>query len=90
MIIREKSETSADFGSSPNNRPIDQVLKFGIINLDKPSGFTSSQVSGWVKQILHAKKTGHSGTLDPKVTGVLPVAIGRATAGSSPAPHATQ
>ena len=51
---------------------------FSIINIDKPSGPTSFQISQFVKTALNLKKTSHLGTLDPKVTGVLPVALGRA------------
>ena len=51
---------------------------FSFINIDKPSGPTSFQVSQFIKQSLNLKKTGHLGTLDPKVTGVLPIALGRA------------
>jgi H/ACA ribonucleoprotein complex subunit 4 len=49
--------------------------------VDKPSGPTSHQISAYVKDILAIDKAGHSGTLDPKVTGVLPVTTGRATKG---------
>ncbi len=54
------------------------LLEFGIINIDKPSGPTSFQVSEKVKNLLGLRKTSHFGTLDPKVTGVLPVALNRA------------
>ncbi|OIO66795.1 RNA-guided pseudouridylation complex pseudouridine synthase subunit Cbf5 [Candidatus Woesearchaeota archaeon CG_4_10_14_0_2_um_filter_57_5] len=60
-------------------RSVEQLLDFGIVVIDKPSGPTSHQVSAYVQQILHIRKSGHSGTLDPQVTGVLPVALGRAT-----------
>jgi H/ACA ribonucleoprotein complex subunit 4 len=51
----------------------------GIINLDKPSNPSSHEVVAWLKRILRVEKTGHSGTLDPKVTGCLIVCIDRAT-----------
>jgi H/ACA ribonucleoprotein complex subunit 4 len=54
-------------------------LRLGAINLDKPSGPTSHEVVAWVKKILQVEKAGHSGTLDPKVTGILPVLLGDAT-----------
>jgi H/ACA ribonucleoprotein complex subunit 4 len=50
----------------------------GFINLDKPAGPTSHQVVAWVKEILEIEKAGHGGTLDPAVTGVLPIALGDA------------
>jgi H/ACA ribonucleoprotein complex subunit 4 len=59
-------------------KPISELLEFCIINVDKPSGPTSFDVCDKVRKILNAKKAGHFGTLDPKVTGVLPVAINRA------------
>src|SRR3989338_8479662 len=55
-----------------------ELLEFGIINLDKPSGPTSFTVSDYVCRTLNLKKTSHFGTLDPKVTGVLPIALNRA------------
>lgn len=47
--------------------------------LDKPSGLTSQQAVSQVKRLLGVKKAGHSGSLDPAVTGVLPIFLGRAT-----------
>ncbi len=61
------------------NMSIEELLDFGLVVLDKPSGPISHQVSSFVKDILHAKKAGHSGTLDPAVSGVLPIGINRAT-----------
>lgn len=60
------------------NKTIQELLEFGIINLDKSSGPTSFSVSEFVKKRLKLRKTSHFGTLDPKVTGVLPVALNRA------------
>jgi H/ACA ribonucleoprotein complex subunit 4 len=55
-----------------------ELLEFGIINIDKCRGPTSFNVSEYVCKRLNARKTSHLGTLDPQVTGVLPVAINRA------------
>ncbi len=74
VVIRERVETDSDFGFTPRERPIDQYLKYGIINVDKPPGPTSHQVVDWIKKMLGFNKSGHAGTLDPKVSGVLPVA----------------
>ena len=49
------------------------------MNLDKPANPSSHEVVAWIKRILRVNKTGHSGTLDPKVTGCLIVCIDRAT-----------
>ncbi len=53
-------------------------VNFGIINIDKPTGPTSFSVSNYVRRDLSLKKASHLGTLDPKVTGVLPITLGRA------------
>lgn len=79
MMIKREAKTNPQFGCAPEKRPVDELIKYGVINLDKPSGPTSHQVSDFVQRILNVKKAGHSGTLDPHVTGVLPVAIERAT-----------
>jgi H/ACA ribonucleoprotein complex subunit 4 len=55
-----------------------ELIEFGIINIDKSSGPTSFSVSEFVCKRLNLRKTSHFGTLDPKVTGVLPVALNRA------------
>ncbi len=79
VLIKKETETSGKFGINPEERPIEKLIEYGVVNIDKPAGPTSHQVSAYVKQILHINKAGHSGTLDPNVTGVLAVALGRAT-----------
>jgi len=74
-----KKEVVGEFGIKPEEKTTETLLKYGIINIDKPKGPTSHQTSDYVKKILNLKKAGHSGTLDPQVTGVQPIAIGRAT-----------
>lgn len=59
-------------------KPLKELLEFGIINIDKPSGPTSFDVSDFVREKLGLRKTSHFGTLDPRVTGVLPIALNRA------------
>jgi len=59
-------------------KTIQEILKFSILNIDKPTGPTSFSVSDFVRRKLGLKKTSHFGTLDPQVTGVLPIALGRA------------
>lgn len=51
----------------------------GILVIDKEKGMTSADVVYHLRKVLHIKKIGHAGTLDPDVTGVLPIAIGQAT-----------
>lgn len=79
VLVRKELPTSERYGCEPLKRSIDKHIECGVINLDKPKGPTSHQVSAYVQQALDVKKGGHSGTLDPKVTGVLPIAIKKAT-----------
>ena len=76
--IKVQSKTNPNYGKSPKERSVKELLNNGIINLDKPSGPTSHQIDAWIKGILEVDKVGHGGTLDPKATGVLPIAIGDA------------
>ncbi len=62
-----------------DQRPIELLFKIGLINLDKPAGPTSHDVVATVKKILEVKKAGHSGTLDPNVSGILPIGLNNAT-----------
>ena len=59
-------------------KSIKDLIEFGILNIDKPSGPTSFDISDFVRKTLGVRKTSHFGTLDPKVTGVLPIALNRA------------
>ena len=79
ILIRKKSISSSKFGCEPDKRPVKELINYGIVNIDKSSGPTSHQVSAYLQKILNISKAGHSGTLDPHVTGVLPIATGRAT-----------
>lgn len=79
ILARREDTTDPKFGCEPDERPVEELIQYGIVNLDKSSGPTSHQVADYVKKILNLKKVGHSGTLDPKVTGVLPIALGRGT-----------
>jgi H/ACA ribonucleoprotein complex subunit 4 len=64
---------------SPLKRALPEYTKYGVMNLDKPANPSSHEVVAWIKRIMRVEKTGHSGTLDPKVTGCLIVCIDRAT-----------
>ncbi len=79
MIVKSEEITNPDLGIYPGSRSVDELIENGIVFIDKPSGPTSHQVASWVKNILSIKKVGHSGTLDPKVTGILVVTLGKAT-----------
>ena len=67
-----------DLEKLKKNKSIKELLEFGIIVFDKPADCTSFDVSDFVRRKLRLNKTSHFGTLDPMVTGVLPIALGRA------------
>ena len=67
-----------DINSIKKSKTTEELLEFGIINIDKPSNPTSFDISDFVRKKLGIRKTSHFGTLDPKVTGVLPIALNRA------------
>jgi len=71
--------TSTKYGYYPDKRPLDVLFDNGIILVDKPSGPTSHEIVAWTKRILGITKAGHSGTLDPGTTGLLPIGLGEAT-----------
>ncbi|OIW13640.1 hypothetical protein TanjilG_07982 [Lupinus angustifolius] len=79
LNVRTGHYTPLSSGYSPLKRPLPEYLKYGVLNLDKPANPSSHEVVAWIKRILRVEKTGHSGTLDPKVTGNLIVCIDRAT-----------
>ena len=79
ILIKRKAETNLNYGCFPEERKTEEIINYGVVNIDKPEGPTSHQVSDYVQKILGIDKSGHAGTLDPKVTGVLPIALGRAT-----------
>lgn len=79
LNVRTGHFTPIPCGFNPIKRPIKEHIRYGVINLDKPANPSSHEVVAWVKRILRVEKTGHSGTLDPKVTGCLIVCIERAT-----------
>jgi len=79
LLIKDEEKTNPNFGWKPRERPIKEYIETGVINLDKPPGPTSHEVVAWVKRMLSIDRAGHGGTLDPKVTGVLPITLGRAT-----------
>eukprot|EP00262_Sarcandra_glabra_P009740 TRINITY_DN2428_c2_g2_i1.p1 TRINITY_DN2428_c2_g2~~TRINITY_DN2428_c2_g2_i1.p1 ORF type:complete len:667 (+),score=156.32 TRINITY_DN2428_c2_g2_i1:123-2003(+) len=79
LNVRTGHYTPLPTGYSPLKRPLAEYIRYGILNLDKPANPSSHEVVAWIKRILRSEKTGHSGTLDPKVTGNLIVCIDRAT-----------
>ncbi len=64
LLVKQEAETDPKYGCPPNQRPLNQHLKYGFINLDKPRGPSSHEVTAWTKRILEASHAGHGGTLE--------------------------
>jgi len=79
LIEIDQDITDDAYGTYYDKRTIEQLLNYGIIILDKPPGPTSHETVAWTKRLLKIPKIGHSGTLDPQVSGVLPLGLGEAT-----------
>ena len=79
VLVRTGHFTPIPAGCTPLRRDLKSYISSGVINLDKPSNPSSHEVVAWLKRMLRVERTGHSGTLDPKVTGCLIVCIDRAT-----------
>jgi len=78
LLIKDPKSLPDRWGKRPSDRTVGELLSAGVIALDKPSGPTSHQVTAWAKKVLHMDKIGHGGTLDPYVSGVLPLCLGKA------------
>ncbi len=79
VVTLREEKTDTKRGAIPSERKIPDYLKYGFIALDKPQGPTSHEVVAWVRKIMGIEKAGHSGTLDPMVSGVLPIGLESAT-----------
>lgn len=79
LVQKAEASTNPEYGCVPDARPMREYIDMGVVNLVKPRGPTSHEVTAWVKNILDVNKAGHSGSLDPKVTGLLPIMLGKAT-----------
>ena len=78
-LVRVEFASDPGFGTEPSRRSVEALMKLGVMVLDKPAGPTSHQVAAWARDILGVPRAGHGGTLDPNVTGVLPVTLDMAT-----------
>jgi H/ACA ribonucleoprotein complex subunit 4 len=79
LVVIDQDITDEKYGVHYDKRSIKDLLNYGLILLDKPPGPTSHEAVAWAKRILKIPKIGHSGTLDPQVSGVLPLGLGEAT-----------
>jgi H/ACA ribonucleoprotein complex subunit 4 len=64
LLVKAEENTNPRFGYKPEERPIKEHMRFGVINLDKPAGPSSHEVTAWVKRILSLESAGHGGTLE--------------------------
>ena len=64
ILIRAEEETDPRYGKTPFERSIEELIDTGIINLDKPVGPSSHEVTAWIKRLLPVKKIAHAGTLE--------------------------
>jgi tRNA U55 pseudouridine synthase TruB len=64
LIVKAEDKTNPRYGHKPEERPADEYMRYGVINLDKPAGPTSHEVAAWVKRILGLQQVGHGGTLE--------------------------
>ena len=78
MIVKDPDAIPDKWGKRPSDRTVGELLRGGVIILDKLSGPTSHQATAWARDALHLDKVGHGGTLDPYVSGVLPLTTGKA------------
>ncbi|MEM1697220.1 MAG: RNA-guided pseudouridylation complex pseudouridine synthase subunit Cbf5, partial [Thermofilaceae archaeon] len=76
VLIRDEEPISS-YGKRPEERSVEELLEFGAVNLDKPPGPSSHEIVAWLRRITGIEKIAHAGTLDPKVTGVLPILLNR-------------
>jgi len=78
-VVLDEEPSDNKHGWVPSERPVEVMLEYGLIPLDKPRGPTSHEVVAWTKKLLGVDKAGHSGTLDPPVSGLLPLGLGQST-----------
>ena len=78
-VVLDEEPTDLAHGWAPASRPVKELLEYGLIPLDKPRGPTSHEVVAWVRKMLGVDRAGHSGTLDPPVSGLLPIGLGQST-----------
>jgi H/ACA ribonucleoprotein complex subunit 4 len=64
LLIKDEDKTNPKYGCRPEGRSAEQLLKYGVINVDKPAGPSSHEVAAWVKRILKIDAVGHGGTLE--------------------------
>jgi len=64
LLVKTHEKTDPRYGYKPEERPPKEYIRFGLINLDKPAGPSSHEVTAWIKRIVSAERIGHGGTLE--------------------------
>ncbi|MCX8209038.1 MAG: tRNA pseudouridine synthase A [Sulfolobales archaeon] len=64
-LVKKEGTTDPNYGKPPTSRTVEELLRYGVVNLDKPPGPTSHEVVAWVKKLLNVPRAGHGGTLEP-------------------------
>jgi H/ACA ribonucleoprotein complex subunit 4 len=72
-LTLSEAETNQKYGYPPNIRPLAEHIRYGFVNIDKPAGPSSHEVTAWVKKILGVKHAGHGGTLEAYKAREIPL-----------------
>ncbi|MEW6506062.1 MAG: hypothetical protein AB1457_19085 [Chloroflexota bacterium] len=64
LLVKAEDKTNFKYGRRPERRTIEELMRYGVVNLDKPAGPSSHEVAAWVKRILKLDAVGHGGTLE--------------------------
>jgi H/ACA ribonucleoprotein complex subunit 4 len=64
LLVKAEEKTDPRYGCRPEDRPLSDYVRLGIINLDKTAGPSSHEVTAWVKRLLGLSHAGHGGTLE--------------------------
>jgi H/ACA ribonucleoprotein complex subunit 4 len=79
VTVKAEEDYDRSLGAPPEERGLQQMIRRGILVIDKVPGPTSHEVVAWVRKLMEIEGVGHGGTLDPRVTGVLPVCLEEST-----------
>jgi H/ACA ribonucleoprotein complex subunit 4 len=66
VLVKAEEKVDSQYGCRPEERPIRDHMRLGIVNLDKTAGPSSHEVTAWVKRILNLENAGHGGTLEAR------------------------
>ena len=70
-LTRNEAETDPKYGCQPGSRPLAEHIRYGFVNIDKPAGPSSHEVTAWVKRIMGVNHAGHAGTLEAHKAGEI-------------------